>query len=77
MYAIVPVMSISLKNGLLRETPPIYGGKTRIPEHLLARLWKKKAACQEWLRTSGEARVRVIYPGMVGIGAGPDFRNAP
>ena len=77
MYAIVPVMSISLKNGLLRETPPIYGGKTRIPEHLLARLWKKKAACQEWLRTSGGARVRVIYPGMVGIGAGPDFRNAP
>jgi len=75
-YAIVPVMSVSLANGLLRETPPNYGGKNRIPEHLLASLWKKKAARQEWLRTSGGTRVRVIYPGMAGTGAGPDFRDA-
>ena len=62
--AIVPIMSALATD------------KNRVPERLLARLWKKKAARQEWLRTQGGARVRVIYPGSVGTGPGPDFRNA-
>lgn len=51
-------------------------GQNRIPERLLARLWQKKAARQEWLRTHSGTRVRMIYPGSVGTGAGLDFRNA-
>lgn len=43
---------------------------------MLARLWQKKAARQEWLRTHGGTKIRVIYPGSLGTGAGPDFRNA-
>lgn len=65
-------MSASLGEKLVRETRHEGEGygKNRIPEYLLSRLWKKKAARQEWLRTSGGAKVRVIYPGMVGTGAG-------
>ena len=72
-------MSAVLAQELVRESPTSggdYGSKNRIPEHLLARLWQKKAARQEWLRTQGGTRIRVIYPGSVGTGAGPDFRNA-
>lgn len=72
-------MSTQLAEKLVREPPPAgsgYGKKDRIPEHLLARLWQKRAARQEWLRTHGGGRVRVIYPGSIGTGAGPDFRNA-
>lgn len=47
-----------------------------IPERLLARLWQGRAARQEWFRTSGGRRLRVIYPGRPGRTAGPDFRNA-
>lgn len=47
-----------------------------IPERLLARLWRQRAARQAWLRTAGGARVRVLYPGRPGGGAGPDFREA-
>ena len=54
----------------------VLSAKNRIPERLLARLWQKRAARQEWLRTHGGTKFRVIYPGSVGTGAGPDFRNA-
>ena len=47
-----------------------------IPERLLARLWQRRAARQEWFRTQAGARVRVLYPGRPGTSAGPDFRNA-
>ncbi len=58
---------------LLREKGP---ARNQIPERLLARLWRKRAALQEWFRTTGGAKLRVIYPGHIGGGAGPDFRNA-
>ena len=58
---------------LLREKAP---RRNPIPERLLARLWSKRAARQEGFRTAGGARLRVIYPGHTGGGAGPDFRNA-
>lgn len=47
-----------------------------IPERLLTRLWKERSVRQEWFRTSGGRRLRVIYPGRPGCTAGPDFRNA-
>lgn len=52
-----------------KDQPPI-------PESVLAKLWQKRAARQEWFRTSKGRRVRVLYPGRPGITAGPDFRNA-
>lgn len=52
-----------------RDQPPI-------PESVLAKLWQKRAARQEWFRTSKGRRVRVLYPGRPGKTAGPDFRNA-
>ncbi len=54
------------------------GGKDKppLPESLLARLWQRRAARQEWFRTSQGRRVRVLYPGRPGRTAGPDFRNA-
>ena len=42
----------------------------------MARLWQRRAARQEWFRTSQGRRVRVLYPGRPGTSAGPDFRNA-
>ncbi len=47
-----------------------------IPERLLARLWQRRAARQEWFRTHAGVRVRVLYPGRPGLSAGPDFRDA-
>jgi hypothetical protein len=47
-----------------------------IPERLLWKLWKNRAALQEGLRTEAGRRVRVLYPGRPGISAGPDFRDA-
>ena len=55
----------------VRET-----GNPGIPERLLARLWQRRAARQQWFRTHGGARIRVIYPGRPGLSAGPDFRGA-
>ena len=51
-------------------------GKPPLPESVLARLWQRRAARQEWFRTSQGRRVRVLYPGRPGTSAGPDFRNA-
>ena len=47
-----------------------------IPERLLWKLWKRRAARQDEFRTGAGARVRVLYPGRAGIAAGPDFRDA-
>ena len=51
-------------------------GKPPLPESALAKLWQRRAARQEWFRTSQGRRVRVLYPGRPGTAAGPDFRNA-
>ena len=54
-------------------------GKTfgrKIPESLLARLWKERAARQENLKTTEGRHVRILYPGRRGTEAGPDFRDA-
>jgi len=48
----------------------------RIPESLLAKLWKERAVRQTELRTEAGRRVRVVYPGRSGVTAGPDFRDA-
>ena len=58
---------------MLREKEP---ARDPIPERLLARLWRKRAARQEGFRTGSGAKFRVIYPGHSGGGAGPDFRDA-
>jgi hypothetical protein len=48
----------------------------KIPERLLAKFWKERAARQTGLRTEAGKRVRVVYPGRSGVTAGPDFRDA-
>lgn len=57
------------RSGRDRGNPPL-------PESALAKLWQRRAARQEWFRTSRGRRVRVLYPGRPGTSAGPDFRNA-
>ncbi|MBC8281832.1 MAG: DUF2851 family protein [Chloroflexi bacterium] len=47
-----------------------------IPERLLAKFWKERAARLSVLRTEAGRRVRVVYPGRAGVTAGPDFRDA-
>ena len=47
-----------------------------ITEKQLARLWQRRAARTQALRTEEGRRVRVLYPGRPGVTAGPDFRNA-
>ncbi len=47
-----------------------------IPERLLWKLWKRRAARQDEFRTGAGSRVRVLYPGRAGTSAGPDFRDA-
>ena len=48
----------------------------RIPERLLAKLWKERAARLTALRTESGQRIRVVYPGLSGVTAAPDFRDA-
>ncbi len=62
---------------MIAERPPKYSGHDRgaIPEKLLARLWRQRAARQEGFRTAAGLLVRVVYPGREG-GAGPDFKDA-
>ncbi len=55
--------------GVAERTEPI-------PERVLWRLWKKRAALHEGLRTEAGRRVRVLYPGRPGTSACPDFRDA-
>ncbi len=47
-----------------------------MPERLLWKLWKRRAARQDEFRTGAGTRVRVLYPGRAGTSAGPDFRDA-
>ena len=48
----------------------------QLPERLLWKLWKRRAARQEEFRTGAGRRIRVLYPGRSGTSAGPDFRDA-
>ena len=48
----------------------------QLPERLLWKLWKRRAARQSEFRTGAGARMRVLYPGRPGTSAGPDFRDA-
>ena len=50
--------------------------RKQIPESLLARLWRERAARQRNFRTTEGKRVRILYPGRQGVEAGPDFRDA-
>ncbi len=50
--------------------------RPHLPERLLWKLWKRRAARQEEFRTGAGARIRVLYPGRSGTSAGPDFRDA-
>ena len=50
--------------------------RPQLPERLLWKLWKRRAARQDEFRTSAGKRVRVLYPGRSGTAAGPDFRDA-
>ena len=52
------------------------GDKPDMPERLLWKLWKRRAARQAEFRTGEGRRVRVLYPGRPGTSAGPDFRDA-
>ncbi len=52
------------------------GDKPNMPERLLWKLWKRRAARQAEFRTGKGTRVRVLYPGRAGTSAGPDFRDA-
>ena len=47
-----------------------------MPERLLWKLWKRRAARQVEFRTGAGTRIRVLYPGRTGTSAGPDFRDA-
>ena len=47
-----------------------------LPERLLWKLWKRRAARQSEFRTGAGTRMRVLYPGRPGTSAGPDFRDA-
>ena len=62
---------------LVAERPPEYLGRSRgeIPEKLLARLWRQRAARQEGFRTAAGLLIRVVYPGRES-GVGPDFQDA-
>ena len=60
----------------MAEAPSTTPNRPPLPEHLLTRLWERRAARQAWFRTSGGTRVRVVYPGRASKAAGPDFRNA-
>ena len=51
-------------------------GKPELPERLLWKLWKRRAARQSEFRTGAGTRMRVLYPGRSGTSAGPDFRDA-
>ena len=52
------------------------GERPDIPERLLWKLWKRRAARKDEFRTGSGTRVRVLYPGRAGTSAGPDFRDA-
>ena len=55
---------------------PRKGERPEIPERLLWKLWKRRAARQVEFRSGAGTRIRVLYPGRSGTAAGPDFRDA-
>ncbi len=63
---------------MIKEKPPRpkKSSRTDSPEHLLARLWQRRAARQAWFQSQGGPKIRVLYPGRASHAAGPDFRNA-
>lgn len=67
---------------ILYRTPPRLSRsiaehpERKIPERLLGKFWKERAARLTGLRTEAGQRVRVVYPGRSGVTAGPDFRDA-
>ena len=69
---------------MLSMSAPTHPSKTRrgktfgrkIPESLLARLWKERAVRQKKFKTTEGRHVRILYPGRRGTEAGPDFRDA-
>ena len=52
------------------------GDGHKLPERVLWKLWKRRAARQAEFRTGAGTRIRVLYPGRPGTSAGPDFRDA-
>ena len=52
------------------------GDGHELPERLLWKLWKRRAARQSEFRTGAGTRISVLYPGRHGTSAGPDFRDA-
>ena len=64
--------------GAQPDAAPSESGDERpaIPERLLWKLWKRRAARQDEFRTGAGGRIRVLYPGRAGTSAGPDFRDA-
>ena len=48
----------------------------QIPESVLARLWRDRAARQESFKTGEGRTIKVLYTGRRGSEAGPDFRDA-
>jgi len=48
----------------------------QVPEALLAKLWRARAARRRSLTTQDGGRLRVLYPGRPSADAGPDFRDA-
>lgn len=59
---------------LLHEPRPAYGGG--LSEADLARIWEGQTFPPEAMTAAGGVRLRVIYRGRRGHGAGPDFRDA-
>lgn len=61
---------------VIRDIGESPGGGRELPERLLWKLWKRRAARQSEFRTGAGTRIRVLYPGRPGTSAGPDFRDA-
>lgn len=52
------------------------GKKEKVPERLLARIWREQLIRRESLLTSGGKRIEIVYPGRENDDYGPDFRDA-
>lgn len=61
----------------LNEPRPAYEqGGSRLSEADLSRIWERQTFPPEAMTAAGGIRLRVIYRGRRGHGAGPDFRDA-
>ncbi len=69
--------TIKPAHGVLRRIGEGPGSdRHELPERLLWKLWKRRAARHQEFRTGAGGRIRVLYPGRHGTSAGPDFRDA-